>query len=60
VLGNEVEVAEHGEAAIMKYISARESGRPFDIVILDLTIRGGMGGWRRLNDFLRLILLSGP
>ncbi|MDA8242135.1 MAG: PAS domain S-box protein [Nitrospiraceae bacterium] len=42
--GHEVDLAEHGEAAIEKYRSAKESGRPFDVVILDLTIRGGMGG----------------
>ncbi len=43
-LGHDVDVAENGEAAIRKYLAAREAGRPFDIVILDLTIRGGMGG----------------
>ncbi len=43
-LGHEVDLAEHGEAAVEKYRSAKESGRPFDVVILDLTIRGGMGG----------------
>jgi len=44
VLQHEVDFAEHGEEAIGKYQTARESGKPFDIVILDLTIRGGMGG----------------
>jgi len=43
-LGHEVESAEHGTEAIEKYKAAMESGNPFDIVILDLTIRGGMGG----------------
>ncbi len=65
VLGNEVEVVENGEAAITKYISAREAGKPFDIVILDLTIRGGLGGLEtieRLLDIdpgLRAIVSSG-
>lgn len=54
VLGNEVEVVEHGEAAITKYMSARESGRPFDIVILDLTIRGGLGGRETIERLLAI------
>jgi len=43
-LGHKVECAENGEVAIEKFRQARRSGTPFDIVILDLTIRGGMGG----------------
>jgi len=43
-LGHEVECAENGEVAIEKFQQARRQGKPFDIVILDLTIRGGMGG----------------
>jgi CheY-like chemotaxis protein len=52
-LGHEVVQAERGETAIEKFRAAREAGRPFDIVILDLTIRGGMGGAetvRRLTE----------
>jgi nitrogen-specific signal transduction histidine kinase/ActR/RegA family two-component response regulator len=54
VLGNEVEVVEHGEAAIAKYMSARESGKPFDIVILDLTIREGLGGRETIERLLAI------
>ena len=43
-LGHEVQLAAHGAEAVEKYREARAAGRPFDIVILDLTIRGGMGG----------------
>jgi PAS domain S-box-containing protein len=43
-LGHEVALAEDGEDAIEKYSEARRAGRAFDIVILDLTVRGGMGG----------------
>ena len=43
-LGHDFDTAKHGEAAIEKYRAAMESGDPFDIVILDLTIRGGIGG----------------
>lgn len=43
-LGHEAEFAEYGDSAIEKYRRAKAEGRPFDVVILDLTIRGGMGG----------------
>ena len=43
-LGHEAEVAENGKEAIAKYSEALSSGRRFDIVILDLTVRGSMGG----------------
>ena len=43
-LGYDVAFAEDGAAAIEVYREAKESGKPFDAVILDLTIRGGMGG----------------
>ncbi len=43
-LSHEVMVAEDGEDAIKKYSEAKRTGRAFDIVILDLTVRGGMGG----------------
>jgi PAS domain S-box-containing protein len=51
-LGHEVEFAEDGEAAVEKYKAAIESGNPFDIVILDLTIRGGMGGREAIERLL--------
>jgi len=43
-LGYEVVVAGEGDEAVELYKKARESGRPFDAVILDLTVPGGMGG----------------
>jgi len=43
-LGHEVESVADGSAAIDAFARARKEGRPFDIVILDLTVRGGMGG----------------
>jgi PAS domain S-box-containing protein len=54
-LGHEVELAEHGEAAIEKYKAYMESGKPFDIVILDLTVRGGIGG---LETIERLVAVD--
>ncbi len=52
LFGHEVDFAEHGEAAIDKYKAAMDSGNPFDIVILDLTIRGGMGGKEAVEHLL--------
>ncbi|MBD3344472.1 MAG: PAS domain S-box protein [Chitinivibrionales bacterium] len=39
-----VVTAERGETAIKLYQNGMDSGAPFDIVILDLTVPGGMGG----------------
>ncbi len=36
--------------AIINYIEAIERSEPFDIVILDLTIRGGKGGRETLKE----------
>jgi CheY-like chemotaxis protein len=43
-LGNDVVCAEHGKKAIDLFREARAAGAPFDLVILDLTVKGGMGG----------------
>ncbi|HEX3034302.1 MAG TPA: PAS domain S-box protein [Thermodesulfobacteriota bacterium] len=43
-IGYEVEFAKDGREAIELYKRARESNRPFDAVIMDLTVPGGMGG----------------
>jgi len=53
-LGHEVDLAKNGEAAIAKYRAARESGAPFDIVILDLTIPGGLGGIETIKRLLAI------
>jgi signal transduction histidine kinase/CheY-like chemotaxis protein len=52
VLGHETAFAENGEAALTIYREAMASGRPFDIAILDLTIRGGMGGLETVGKLL--------
>ncbi len=44
VLGYEVEFATNGQEAIDGYKKAKESGKPFDAVVFDLTVPGGMGG----------------
>lgn len=43
-LGYEVEFAQNGGEAVELYRMAMKTVRPFDAVILDLTVRGGMGG----------------
>lgn len=43
-LGYDVAIALDGAAAIEKFAKASEAGKPFDAVLLDLTIPGAMGG----------------
>jgi len=43
-LGYDVESAKEGNEGLRLYRGAKESGRPFSAVIMDLTIPGGMGG----------------
>lgn len=43
-LGFDSMTAKDGEEAFELYSQAFEIGQPFDVVILDLTIKGGMGG----------------
>lgn len=42
--GHDVYCASTGKAAIRAFEKADDFGRPFDVLILDLDIRGGMGG----------------
>ena len=51
-LGHEVTVVENGDAAIEQYRGAKIQGSPFDVVILDLTIRGGKGGAETMRALL--------
>ncbi len=53
-VGYEVELTVDGAEAIEHYRKARESGRPFDAVILDLTVPGGMGGKDVIKKMLEL------
>jgi CheY-like chemotaxis protein len=48
-LGYEVETAADGEEAIEKYAAARAAKQPFDAVILDITVPGGMGGGQAIE-----------
>lgn len=53
-LGYKFEIAINGEHAIEKFIDARSASQPFDLVILDLTIRGGMGGREVVKTLLEI------
>jgi len=52
-LGYKFDLARNGEEAIQLYKRYLNIGRPYDAVIMDLTIIGGMGGeqtFRQLRD----------
>ena len=53
-LGYKVEFACDGDEAIELYKKAKEAGHPFDAVILDLTIPGGIGGKEVIQDLLEI------
>ncbi|MBC7357223.1 MAG: PAS domain S-box protein [Desulfacinum sp.] len=53
-LGFECVASRHGQEAVDLYREAMASGYPFDAVILDLTIPGGMGGRRTLQRLREL------
>ena len=63
--GYTVECAKDGEEAIDLYKKAMEASKPFNAVILDLTIRGGMGGkdavkkLREIDPNVKAIVASG-
>ena len=50
----ELAYAADGKEAIELYSKAKESGRPFDVVILDLTIPGGVGGKEAIERLLKI------
>jgi CheY-like chemotaxis protein len=51
-LGYEVSCASDGAETIALYQDAARSGRPFDALIMDLTIPGGMGGKETIQQLL--------
>lgn len=63
--GYEVGSAAEGAEAIEMYIKAKEQGRPFDLVITDMTVPGGMGGKElvcrllELDPHVKVIVCSG-
>jgi CheY-like chemotaxis protein len=53
-MGHTVELAQDGQMAIEIYKTAELQNRSFDVVILDLTIREGMGGLETRGKLLRI------
>ncbi len=64
-MGHEVTAVDDGSAAVIEYSAAHEAGRGYDVVILDLTVPGGMGGakamekLRQMDPEVRAIVSSG-
>lgn len=64
-LGYQAEVVETGAVAVERFRQAIEKGKPFDVVLLDLIVPGGMGGREtidrlsRLEPSVKAVLVSG-
>jgi PAS domain S-box-containing protein len=52
--GMQVEAVCNGEETLSSYLKAKEMDEPFDVVILDLTVPGGMGGKECLDKLKKL------
>ena len=55
-MGYDVVTTQDGEEAVQAYRAARKAGRPFDLVLLDLTVPGAMGG----KDAMALLRREDP
>jgi PAS domain S-box-containing protein len=53
-LGYQAETVKDGAEAITAYRQARSAGDPFDVVITDLTVPGGMGGKEAVQKLLEI------
>ncbi len=53
-LGMEATAVTDGAAVVREYGAARAAGRPYDVVMLDLTVPGGMGGLQAMRELLKL------
>ncbi|MCF8128328.1 MAG: response regulator [Deltaproteobacteria bacterium] len=53
-MGYAVETVKNGFEAIEAYKKRKDSDEPFDAVILDLTIKGGMGGEQTIGELLKI------
>ena len=53
-LGYDVATASDGGAAIEAYQKAKQAGRPYDVVVMDLTVPGGMGGKEATRKLLEI------
>ncbi len=53
-LGLEVVLTEEGGEAVRNYALARMNGKPFDLVIMDLTVPGAVGGAEAMREILKI------
>jgi len=53
-LGYDASFSKDGAQAVEMYKEAMDSGSPFDAVILDLTVRGGMGGKEAIKKLIEI------
>ncbi len=53
-MGYEVTTAINGAQAIETYRNSMESGIPYDVVILDLAVPGGMGGAETIKGLTKI------
>jgi PAS domain S-box-containing protein len=64
-MGYEVEIAFDGAQALDLYENSMKGGQPFDLVIMDLTVPGGMGGketiriLKRIDPAVKAVVSSG-
>ncbi len=54
MLGHKATYTIDGHETIVKYQASYEKGVPYDIVIVDLTIPGGMGGQEATREILMI------
>ena len=53
-LGYETEFADNGDQAVIMYKQSLGSSRKFDAVILDLTVKGGMGAEETIKELFKI------
>jgi CheY-like chemotaxis protein len=53
-IGYSVKYSRDGSETIELYKKAKKAGKPFDIVIMDLTIPGGMGGKEAIDKLIEI------
>ena len=54
LLGHEAETVRDGNEAVEAYKKSLEASEPFDLVLLDLTVKGGPGGREAIRGLLKL------
>ncbi len=53
-MGYEIKTSTDGAEAIELYREAHDAGNPFELVILDLTVPGGVGGAKTIPELLKI------